>query len=315
VEITEKQLNGKVKKVIEKYYRATDKFGEIKKGLILLCQRTSEYDKNRDIIKETCLIKGGIAFNDTYEMNKMMDDIIRNNYQLECDCDEQTYIYKYDSKRNLIEKSIYASDGSLGSKYIYKYNNDKVLIEECLYLPRWQVQNDHTDFVENKTTYEYDENSNQIRKNQYNPFGNIEHIQTIKHDNKGNIIEDCHFDKNSNPTTKTIYRYDDNDNLVEESLFIKDRLADSKEFSYIYGDNGYLKEKNRLNNDSSVNKYTYSYDNLGNLIEVNSYSGAYSTEKFTKKYEKFDENENWIIRIEFQNEVPKRIVEREIKYY
>lgn len=312
--ITEKQLHGHVKKVVEKHYFAKSEFGEIKKGHLLLCQRTSEYDKNRDIIKETCLIKAGRAFNDADEVDKTVNDIIRSNYQFECDCDEQTYIYKYDSKRTLIGKNIYAPDGSLETKYTYKYNDDKVLIEECQYLKRWDVQTDYTDFIEFKTTYEYDKNSNQIRKFTSDPFGSKTLEQTITHDTKGNLIEDCEFDRTGNPTFKTVYRYDDNNNLIKESFFIKDRPTGSIEFSYIY-DNGHLKEKKRINNDSSVNKYTYSYDNLGNLIEVNSYSGAHLMEKFTEKYEKFDENENWIIRIKFQNEVPKRIVEREIEYY
>jgi len=295
-EITEKQLHGQVKKVVEKHYFANSEFGEIKKGS-LFYQRTSKYDNNGNLIQEFCEMDDGLKF----IVGRLCDHKVHNN--------------KYDNKGNLIEAGIYDLDGSLSSKFTYKYNDNKVLIEECQYLPRWQVQNDYKDFLEYKTTYEYDKNSNQIRKNTYGPSGSLTLIQTIKHDTKGNLIEDCRFDKTGNPTTKTIYRYDDNNNLVEESFFIKDRPADSKEFSYIYGDNGYLKEKNRLNNDSSVNKYTYSYDNLGNLIEVNSFSGAHLMEKSTKKYENFDKNGNWIIRTEFQNEVLKRMMKREIEYY
>jgi len=254
---------------------------------------------------------------DEDDIDRIIRDVMNRQLRYECDnCDNQTYIFKHDSKGNLIEKRTYSLDGSLNSKFTYKYNDNEVLVEECQYMPRWHVRTDKMDFLEYKTKYEYDENRNLTKKNKYDLFGSLEFIQTIKHDSRGNIIEDCNFNKNGDPITKTIYGYDKYNNLISEDFYIKDSICGTEEFKYEYDEEGNIKEKSWLNSDGSLNKSIYTYNDLGYLQEVNSYLGNHPTaDKTTEKYEKFDMNGNWIIRTKFSNEILEKVVEREIDYY
>ena len=54
---------------------------------------------------------------------------------------------------------------------------------------------------------------------------------------------------------------------------------------------------------------------MGNAIEKNCYtSDGILLSKYTYKYE-YDNKENWNKQIEFEDDKPKYIIEREIEYY
>ena len=70
------------------------------------------------------------------------------------------------------------------------------------------------------------------------------------------------------------------------------------------------------NSDGSLDyKYTFSLDDKGSIVESNIFISDGSLDyKSSDKYQ-LDENNNWIKRIEYNNEIPKYITERTIEYY
>lgn len=73
-----------------------------------------------------------------------------------------------------------------------------------------------------------------------------------------------------------------------------------------------LEEKTIIDNKTS-SIWTYEYDIYGNTIAI---SLKDEDEEFTKinKYT-FDKKRNWIRRIQYENDIPQYIIEREITYY
>lgn len=140
-----------------------------------------------------------------------------------------------------------------------------------------------------------------IKENTYEAvekFGQIEKGDALYDDDafpftiyneKGNKIEENHYDSDGSLDKKYTYKYDKNNNLIEENHYYSD---------------GILYSKN-----------TYKYDENGNKIEENWYNSDGSLyEKHTYKYE-YDKNNNWTQRIKYKNTIPHRITERIIEYY
>ena len=110
-------------------------------------------------------------------------------------------------------------------------------------------------------------------------------------------------------------KYDEKGNNIENNWYNSDGSLDSK-WTYKYDEKGNNIEENRYNSDGSLySKWTYKYDEKGNNIESNRYKSDGSLDsKWTYKYE-FDKQGNWIKRIDFKDEIPEFILEREYEYY
>src|SRR5690554_8223792 len=110
-------------------------------------------------------------------------------------------------------------------------------------------------------------------------------------------------------------KYDEKRNNIEENWYKSDGSLDRK-WTYKYDEKGNKIESNRYYSDVSLDrKGTYKYDEKGNNIESNRYYSDGSLDsKWTYKYE-FDKQGNWIKRIDFKDEIPEFILEREYEYY
>jgi hypothetical protein len=104
-------------------------------------------------------------------------------------------------------------------------------------------------------------------------------------------------------------------NKIEDNSYISDGSL-IKKFTYKYDDKGNRIENSRFTSDGNIEKkYTYKYEDMGNAIEENCYtSDGILLSKYTYKYE-YDNQENWNKQIRFEDDKPKYIIEREIKYY
>ena len=135
----------------------------------------------------------------------------------------------------------------------------------------------------------YDEKGNNIEENHYDSDGRLSYKYIYKYDKKGNNIEENHYDSDGRLDSKYIYKYDEKGNKIEENR---------------YDSNGRLSQKT-----------TYKYDEKGNTIEKNDYdSDGRPAENYSYKYE-YDKNNNWTQRIEYKNTIPVYITERIIEYY
>ena len=211
----------------------------------------------------------------------------------------------YDSAERFGEiQEIQKIDGSLFNKETYKYDTKGNLIERS-------IRHYTVDSFSDKKTYKYDAKGNRIEANGFRGEGNGQpYEETYQYDAKGNLIYTF-----TSLFTSYNYKYDDNGNLIE-GIVSGDEGGPVCISTYKYDDNGNTIEENNYNPDGSlISKITFEYDDKGNYIERNSYDTEGSFwEKETFKY-KFDEEGNWIKRITFKNQIPESIEEREYEYY
>lgn len=192
-----------------------------------------------------------------------------------------SYYNIYNRMGNKVEDNRYNPNGDLEKLYIYKYNNNGNRIEQIQFLS----------------------DSSIIRK------------ITYKHDKKGNIIEDNSYTIEGKLDKTYTFKYDDKGNVIEDNSYTSDRIL-IKTFTYKYDENNYKIENSRFASDGNLEKkHTYKYNSKGNVIENNCYTYDGSLlRKYSYNY-KYDINDNWIKKIEYENEIPKYIIEREIEYY
>ena len=198
-------------------------------------------------------------------------------------------IYKYDSKGHKIEGVLYNSNGNIVSKSIYKNDINGNVIEYINYNPNKSINN--------RVTYEYDDRGNKIKDEMYLRENHKYGLFTYKYDSRGYLIEyglylrDANKLEDSNLYLESlaIYKNDVDGNRVEtKSSQPPEKLRDELYFQY-----------NR--NEDVID--TKIYNPKGNLISRISY-----------KY-KYDEQNNWIEKAQFNNGSPMFILERKIQYY
>lgn len=97
---------------------------------------------------------------------------------------------------------------------------------------------------------------------------------------------------------------------------LQGKVLSYSEFSYKAVDHfGNIEKGKRERNYSWNRDLQRKYDEKGNKIESNEYNSDGSLySKWTYKYE-FDKQGNWIKRIDFKDEIPEFILEREYEYY
>ena len=122
----------------------------------------------------------------------------------------------------------------------------------------------------------------------YSKYGGLTRKDSLFYDNEGNRIEKKSYELNQ---LRNIWRYE----------YDKQGRA-TTELIYV-------------NKDNLLNKYSYLYDKNGNVIELIKHDGDGNL-VFHLKYElEFDEKNNWIRRIEYNENVAEFIIERDITYY
>lgn len=195
-----------------------------------------------------------------------------------------TETYNYDDNGNRIERN-FGVDEFRGGKWLYKYDSKGRRIEEIEYKPDGSINRKHF--------FKYGAAGNKIEKKEYKSDGSLENISSYKYDDKGNQIEENRFNSDGNLNVRETYQYDDEGNLIEDNVHYSD--------------------------GTQATKTTYTYDNDKNIIMVIRFDlyqdiDGNQYEVTTYKYE-YDSKNNWIKRTEFDNKIPKYIIEREIEYY
>ena len=109
------------------------------------------------------------------------------------------------------------------------------------------------------------------------------------------------------------------DKINEKGLCVETRRLTKdndllEHLKYHYDDNGNLLERVFLSQDY-FHKVVELYDNKRNIIEKITYASEHQIEKHQKNEYIFDEYGNWIRRIQFEDNIPVKIIERVIEYY
>lgn len=311
---TKDKLKGKVKSYTEISYEAKDHFGNIEKGKR---KRRLEYEDD---------------FQKKYDQYGNL--IEYNEYNSDSSLKYKS-IYKYEENNKRIEDNTYNPDGSLVRRDIYRYSKTgKRTIERSTSYGKTPY---------NSTISKYEKNGNQIEVKYYNKdgieilfntylydeYGNMTEEKRFvhfngalsfsnhlnyKYDNQGNQIEWSSYDSSGNLTSKVKSKYDKNKIIEEE-------YSDGEKRIYIYDDRGNQIEMTRDLNNFGLGfvKFFYTYDKYGNKIreeQSQSNNEDYKVWNFANTYEYvYDENGNWIKKVEFIRGKAESIIEREFEYY
>jgi len=308
---TKEGLKGKVKSYTQCTYEAFDRFGKIEKGEKLSGEQMI-YNEKGNLIEENHYSNGIIKWKNTYKYDEKENLIEENRYW--SDTLYKKHTYKYDEKGNLIEANYhyYSSDSILDySKYTYKYDEKGNLTEGNRYL---------YGILDSKTIYKRDEKGNLIAENVYSDYGDgVQGGQAYEYDEKGNLIAEYALGSLGQGVYGQTYEYDKKGNLIETNQYLYGRL--DEKCTYKNDKKGNLIEMNCYDTDDIlVWKVIYKYDKKGNLIEEKYYNTIYDDEgnisSWWERYTfQYDEQQNWTKKIEFIDEVPKTITEREYQYY
>ena len=97
---------------------------------------------------------------------------------------------KYDSSKNVVEKTFYGVDGSIVTKHKYEYNNDDRLVKKVGY--------DSEGLLSNVKIHDYDSLGRKIKYSSLLVFQSkltVPNGYYYKYDNNGNMIEQTGFDE------------------------------------------------------------------------------------------------------------------------
>lgn len=206
----------------------------------------------------------------------------------------------------MLESALYNPDNTLDNKITYVYDEKNNRIE----VNRTNADDNLLFKMKNK----FDENGNQVESNIYNPDGSLAYRIKEKFDTNNHLIETRMFEPDGKLYGYDIHTTDSLGNILETNNFSNDGVINNKIINK-YNKKGLLIEKNVFNHNVLQEKTTYKYnenDNISEEILINKYENT--TIVKTYKYT-YDYNKNWITYTEYENGIPKSIVEREIIYY
>ncbi len=235
-----------------------------------------------------------------YEANVTRKGVVK------CTLKNRKYSFKnftffFNEKGNIIEKHLYQTDNEWQKKIC---NNDGNTIESCTYkdgnlksssLFKYNEQGKLTEHLntydgkKSTTVWVYDKNNALIEYYSVNEENKTTSKQTFVNDENGHKIEQYIYDADGN---------------IERSLFYK-----NNKWGHIIETN----EFDKNNNLTKSEKTKAVYDENGKLI---SFDGQpYIDRKANETFEfEYDQQGNWIRKIEFYNAIPIGVYFREITY-
>lgn len=254
---------------------------------------------------------------------------------------EARQIYKHDTKGNEIEYNFFDATVSLKSRGTYEYDAKGNVVEENHY--------DSTGILDSKYNYQYDERGNEIMARSYNSELQLKKKKTNKYDEKGNLIETIENSYESDGSLSYIRRkqYVEDGNLIETDKSYSEGylVIESKRICDAYGRQieFHLKDYDLLGILVREATDWSSYDEKGNLLEhkkeeiwhidrtfivekddtgkpivrtekkyLSEGKNYYSKRSYQYSYDKYG---NWTRRIEFKDDKPSFIEEREYEYF
>lgn len=245
-----------------------------------------EYSKNRD---ETYDHNGFIIETITYKMGGLLNN---------------RTTYKYNSKGVMTDMTIFQGNGTIGDGEKCKFDEKGNLVEKII--------NTGRDGYET-FTYKYDEKGKILECTRVNKTISIIQKTTNRYSDEGNIVEtkECR----NGICNRYIYSMDSLGNIIKNLQFDRyNTLIQTIKFEY--NSNGKMVKEERIyENEDNIMTITYVYDEQGNKIEEHKTNTDGNLDIKISWEFTYDEKNNWIERIEFINDVPLLITEREIQYF
>lgn len=255
-------------------------------GLLILCLSISciSPDKKSDLSKIN--LKGQVKSikEITYYAIDKSESIEKGNRTENTDSNFDVYI-EFNSYGNKVEETIMRSEDYLCRKTLYIYDNWNRIKE---------ITEQYIDGrIIEKMVYDYESSNDYVIENTYNKEGQNTYKRHLKFKDGNNIeikmYEYEYYANNFNYNGKYKSEFNEDGNKIETLSY---DFRNSLDFQWIY-----------------------KYDNRQNIIETRYINFERSLDITTKFDYQFDSSGNWIRRIEFTDNVPSFIVEREIEYY
>ncbi|NDJ00115.1 RHS repeat protein [Flavobacterium sp. LaA7.5] len=167
--------------------------------------------------------------------------------------------YVYDKNGNLTGENLYLGTEFIQIKNLYKYNNKNQKVAESRY--------DKDSNIIYTTEYEYN-NDKLIVKKVTNGNGEIEYMEKMSYNPKGELEIKTTIDNFDNTQTIERFMYDDKGNKTALSVEKNNELY--MKVSYTYNEKGLLEKlimTDSTENAVDTRTYTYTYDDKGNWTE------------------------------------------------
>jgi len=237
--------------------------------------------------------------------------------------------YEYDDNNNTIAIKDFGPNNEV--EKIFKYNfdeNGNMLVEYCYdadstFLSIWEffydengykIRSESHDSLENCTkSFEYinDENGNAIEQTISN-YGWVQDRTEYTYDSNNMMIENRVYDADDNLVEVNMIEYNENGDYAS---ILKDNLENEEITEYIckYNDEHQMTKAIIYKNEQLHSTDLYEYNEFGYDTKITRIYTD-STDSFTYEYI-YDEENNWIEKIEYLNEDPFKRYIQEITYY
>jgi hypothetical protein len=201
------------------------------------------------------------------------------------------------------EKSGHIQKKELNLKHVVMFNNKGNITEENYFFSNGEL------FY--RMAFNYDKKDNCIEKI---TSGNLQGRSINTYDKNDNKIQTNFYDNQGAFMSKVIYKWDENGNNIEQILH--DSLSTRRSVLH-YNNKHKVVEVINYNPDGRLtDKYSYRYNRKGNLIESTRFSADGNlNSKSELRYDKSDKHGNWLMRMEYTNDILYGLTEREMEYY
>ena len=217
-DLTNLNLRGNVKSIIENKFAAVEKFGEIMRGKSI---EDYEHKVNHQYIFNSF---GNIMS----EKNGFLSRNVEKNYNV---------------KNKLVSETIILENGEVHKKtYLYKvddtleiniHNGEKLLSKtKFIYITKDSIHkneyNSNGD-LEYKTISKY--KNNRLQKQSFY-YGNTEFNSINSYDSYGNLVKIANYDSKKKLTNIVTMKYDENNMIVENKNFYKGKFTVDLKYKY-----------------------------------------------------------------------------------
>jgi hypothetical protein len=220
--------------------------------------------------------------------------------------DKDTYAI-FDENSMILQKTYFQSDGKVAYQIINEYDNKGKKTKYSFYF-----EGELSEFF----TYKYDENGLLNESDRYTLENGLIWVVKHKYDQRGFLIEEDRHDKNGNLIYAWYYKLDKKGNKIEEKLTqFPSEETYLQTFSYDKKSN--LTERIDYSSDGRIDqKFVFEYNKFGIISSETKYGSNGSIEGKIKTFEyQVDNQGNWTHKIQYENNLPFLITEREIQYY
>lgn len=259
-------LKGNVYRVSYNYKYASEKFGKVVEGEIVLDSLTTLTFNEKGQLIDSTWNNGNYSKKFEYKNNLIKQEslFLKNkmtSYTIYSytDKNQLNEINKYDGTKNILHKKIYKNIEN--SSDVKVYNSDGNLIDnEKL---NYDDENNLIKIItsKSKTTFKYDDNimrekvitKSKIIEEECNESDDNKYFATLKYEQR--ITRRSTYDKNGNISTNNLNVYNDIETLSEDckSYGWSDGFSTATKFSYIGSDKFKNWTKQIIKDESSVN--------------------------------------------------------------